>query len=286
MKKLIIFSLICAVCIFMTIAFLRKPAQTVPQTNIQTRTVTKTEHVGKPKSPKSDFVLKDLNSYIVSNDPIQNRKILTKKIGQNYIADILNGGFVIRWNEATFPLKIYNEKCPECPAYYNDELINAFNTWSSSTNGFFKFVFVNDSSVADIFIKFVDSGNRVCINNYGLSGAQRFSYSGDLLTYAGIDFYKTDCTSKFYTKDMFYNSALHEIGHILGLNGHSPNKTDIMYPHNTGLNIKISQTDINTMKILYSSLPDLTNREFSQEQKQYLIPVEKIWGTLSARLKK
>lgn len=55
-----------------------------------------------------------------------------------------------------------------------------------------------------------------------------------------------------------YATALHEIGHSLGIKVHSDNPGDIMY-HITTEHARLSQRDINTMLRVYASKPDFTN---------------------------
>jgi len=49
--------------------------------------------------------------------------------------------------------------------------------------------------------------------------------------------------------------SAHEFGHALGLDGHSPNRVDLMYPiHYIGTSQPITADDLNTMKTCYASL--------------------------------
>jgi hypothetical protein len=52
------------------------------------------------------------------------------------------------------------------------------------------------------------------------------------------------------------NLVTHEIGHALGMIGHSPNHNDMMY-QDTDVFSRISQRDLNTLKRLYRLTPDV-----------------------------
>ncbi|MBX9687103.1 MAG: matrixin family metalloprotease, partial [Candidatus Obscuribacterales bacterium] len=53
--------------------------------------------------------------------------------------------------------------------------------------------------------------------------------------------------------DKLRQTALHEVGHALGLNGHSSNPGDIMYFASVAVNSpQLSERDIKTLQLLYS----------------------------------
>ena len=78
------------------------------------------------------------------------------------------------------------------------------------------------------------------------------SYMYDVEVLVAIDFDNKPVTDKH-----FYAVALHEIGHALGIQSHSPNIADAMYP-NTGSYAqrrgKITNRDINTVKRIYGNI--------------------------------
>lgn len=226
---------------------------------------------------QSSFPINNLKNILISDNIYENRKILNEKIGPNYISEVLNGGFVVRWNEDTFPLKIYVEKCAECPEYYQKEVFKAFKHWNAISDGYFTFEFVNSPENADIKVSFIDPDDRVCNGSLGLSGLQSFSYTNNLLTNVSIKLYKKDCSLNFYRSDLYAITAMHEIGHVLGLNGHSPNEDDLMHSSNLNGTVDASAADLNTLRILYSIIPDITNAEISEVKKNKLVPRSKIW---------
>ena len=58
------------------------------------------------------------------------------------------------------------------------------------------------------------------------------------------------------SKDNMYRLALHEIGHSLGIVGHSPNFSDVMSLRDIRDESKITARDVNTLKLIYSNSPD------------------------------
>lgn len=274
MKQTFVIIFVALCLIWSGIFFLRQSNKDLIKHNEVTNPITNNEKVSEQQS---SFPISNLKDILISNDIYQNRKILNEKIGQNYISEVLNGGFVIRWNEDSFPLKIYVSKCSGCPEYYETAVYKAFEQWNVVTDGYFTFKFVQKPENADIRVSFIDIDGRVCSGSMGLAGLQSFSYTNNLLTNVSIKLYKKDCSSNFYRSDLYATTVMHEIGHVLGLGGHSPNENDLMYSsHITNL-IKPSVADINTLRILYSIIPDITNAEISEVKKSKLVPRSKIW---------
>ena len=88
----------------------------------------------------------------------------------------------------------------------------------------------------------------------------------------------------FRTENALYSTALHEIGHALGISGHSVNKEDIMYPVTRQDEAQISKNDINTLKLIYSIVPDVTNQNYSKTDKEKYITTEDVLGDYDTRL--
>ena len=67
-----------------------------------------------------------------------------------------------------------------------------------------------------------------------------------------------------------YNTCLHEIGHVLGILGHSSDKKDIMYAISKSDTKKrtLSKKDINTLKLLYRLDPDVSNFDNTSQASQ------------------
>ncbi len=147
-----------------------------------------------------------------------------------------------------FPLSVYIEANPKKPIVQK-----AFNTWQSAT-GFTKFRFVDtEKKIPHIIVKFSD-------NNPNTSGSQFENAVGLAHSYTPTGYYAKAVitiwltypgTDKFMTDTQIYSIALHEIGHALGLIGHSPYKNDIMYFQEHG-QTTLSDNDIARLKKKYS----------------------------------
>ena len=223
----------------------------------------------------------------IKNEDIlaKKREIINQKVGKNYIDSVLSYGTLERWNPASFPLKVYVQKPAEVPTSHINEIYNAFTKWSDTTKGFMNFEFVDNPEAADIICSYPQDFYRSCSSDQSsVTSKQYFTYDDNgYIKKSHIDLTYKDCNGEIYAEDLVYAFALREIGHSLGLRGHSgifQNKV-LYYPvanKNESVRPEINVADINTLKLIYSVLPDKTNSEFSEEQRKKLIRPEEVWG--------
>lgn len=214
-----------------------------------------------------------------------NRAIINEKVGENYADSILSSGRLERWNPASFPLSVYIEHNPNLPPYYYQQIRKAFERWQKVSDNFITFRFVDVMDRADIRCTFPADFEQQCQGNAGRTAYQHYHIVKNLIKYSEIKFSKVSCRRKYYSPDTLYRTALHEIGHSLGMRGHSHNSKDLMYPvvvNNTKQDI--SDNDIRTLRLIYSIIPDVTNVPFSEQDKKGLITTEEIWGDKDDRI--
>lgn len=213
------------------------------------------------------------------------REIINQKVGENYIDSVLSFGTLERWNPESFPLKVFIQKPAEVPASHINEIKNAFVKWQDTTNGFISFVYVDNPESADVVCSYPPDFYRSCSSDESsVTSKQYFTYDDDgYIKKSNIELTYKDCNGEVYSEDLVYAFALREIGHSLGLRGHSgmfQNKV-LYYPtpsKNESVRPEINVADINTLKLIYSVLPDRTNTDFSEEQRKKLIKPEEVWG--------
>ncbi len=202
----------------------------------------------------------------------------------NYIEKTLMLGRLIRWNPDTFPLRVYIENNPSLPDYFYKEVKNAFDDWKKASGNFFTFIYVEPEDYADIRCKFNRNFDREIKNGGMTAGLNKFHIDNDLIAYSEITFAVYDTNNKYIKPKKLSITAKHEIGHSLGINGHSTNSADIMYPVLRNYRVNISKGDINTLRLLYSIVPDISNKEFSKEAKAKMIQAEAILGDYESRI--
>ena len=171
----------------------------------------------------------------------------------DYLAYLATDGFH-RWPISQLPLKVYIAPADHVKGYraeFNDELIESFQEWSQATYGVVAFRFVDKRQEANITCEFVDDPRRLSSPAEG--GEAKVSTSSKQIEKAGIVFLTIEA-GKQVTDNRMRAIELHEIGHSLGLIGHSDNIQDIMYfcvPSDT-YRPRLSSRDASTLTRLYT----------------------------------
>ncbi len=212
------------------------------------------------------------------------QEIINQKVGENYIDSVLSYGSLERWNPNSFPLKVYISKSAEVPPEHIKELRNAFLKWQDTTGEFINFTFVDSAENANIVCSYPQNFYRACGSDESSETAkQYFTYDDEgHIQKSHIELTYQDCNGEVYAGDLVYAIALRQIGHALGLRGHSGSsqRKVLYYPNGESGSVRpeINVADVNTLKLIYSVLPDKTNEEFTEEQRKKLIRPEEVWG--------
>lgn len=233
----------------------------------------------------------------IANEKIlKYRYFILTNTGENYIQQTPFDNKIIHWNPATFPLKVYIEQSKEIPPYYLAQAKKAFDSWTIATNNFIKFSFISEAEKADISLKFINQTTKCNKNNchYTLATTEPIIKKGNVLKKMDIKLTKTTNKGESFTPEQVNIVLMHEIGHALGIMGHSFYDNNLMYPsyfEDTSIHARfhskgISAQDFNTIKLLYSINPDITNKKYSHIESQNLIYAPIILGGKAERTSK
>jgi len=206
-------------------------------------------------------------------------KILTNT-GNNYIEQAPYDRNIVRWDVDTFPLKVNIDVPFSTPDYYKDEIEKAFNEWTRRTE-FIEFEFTDDKN-ANIFVKFEPTPEDICMDGvckYVVAYTNP-DIKGNKLRSMNITLYDKDANGNYFSDKEMYNTVLHEIGHALGVMGHSYSSDDLMFMstmpefnmtrYRSDLQF-LSEVDLNTINLLYKLIPNISNTPVSQMNKEGLI---------------
>ena len=221
---------------------------------------------------------------------------LLEGMEDNYIYSAVLNKDILRWNAESFPLKVYIDNTSSPGEMYIQSIKKAFNQWSSTTK-FLTFTQVFKPEESDIEIKFTNYDGPKCTSancKYVLATTTNRTDEYNRLTKMIITFYKNNPLGEDNTSTQIYNTALHEIGHALGISGHSDNPNDVMYGNNNAVTkfasifedetAFLSKRDLNTITLLYRLAPTITNSKGWYYENLYYPPL--ILGNEEEILKK
>lgn len=211
---------------------------------------------------------------LASNQVSEWKNNILKNIGDNYISQVPLDTGILRWDTASFPLKIQilDNSQTVIPPYYQEEISKAFSQWENSTQ-FITFEKTDIPQKANILIKILPMPDDVCTQEQCkfVVGFTTPDYKGHILKQMTIVLYAKDPFGNYFSDKEIYNTSLHEIGHALGIMGHSYSSNDIMHMTSEDSNgiyseyrssfQYLSSKDINTIKLLYTLYPTITNSE-------------------------
>ena len=107
---------------------------------------------------------------------------------------------------------------------------NIFNEWNKKADNLFYFSFVDTQDKADITVIFVD-------DKYKTYGALTKFYSrNNELVNTNIILPISTFNERTMNNELNIHVIKHEIGHALGIQKHSTDEADIMFPHKTNKN--------------------------------------------------
>ncbi|MCA1596206.1 MAG: matrixin family metalloprotease [Chloroflexi bacterium] len=155
----------------------------------------------------------------------------------NY-AGLLNGRLQ-RWNH--FPLTVAFVKDGNLTPDRERLALAGFDNWVSATGSRVSYRLVASPSAADVTVKFNPD------LPYGVTNT---TFRSNVLSHAAVSVGIAPADGHPLSNEDVKALAAHEFGHALGINGHSADPNDLMYPSIDGNN-KVTARDANTLAVDY-----------------------------------
>lgn len=211
---------------------------------------------------------------------------LDTRIGPNYIDKAALNNEILRWEDDAFPLRVFISGGDEKD---KKTVIKAFDYWAKATQNFFSFAYIDKENKADIKVNITGEAKTNCDgeNCYYVAASTIPEIKNNVLQYMEMLIYTKDPYGATVSDKKLYKTTLHEIGHALGIMGHSENTEDLMYSsrqHNgdeyfSEHRSELSSNDINTFNYLYMIVPHISNVPKDKRIKQNKIYPSVILGT-------
>ncbi len=213
------------------------------------------KNIEKTSGIENDFSLKDLEDIDLPDEIIENEQKSSSKSDfnlvnsgnsdNNYLHNAIDStGQIHKWNKKTIIIWVANSS-------YQTTVYQAFAKYNRTFPELFKFMITQERKKADITVDMVNSLERSNSNGYYKQGSTDLNYNqkGEINT-ANIKLLPIDNHGNYLSKTKLYAVAVHEIGHAIGIMGHSQSKNDVMYGFNA--NGEFSSKDKETIRLMYS----------------------------------
>jgi predicted Zn-dependent protease len=175
------------------------------------------------------------------------------------------------WPSHSNPIQVYVEPNTPDQMYTIPIVQQALESWERATGGRLRFRQVaapNGANIA-IYLKhgpLSDPNSHIGRAEYQMPEEQLYKHQ---LSFVRVSLNTGEDTplQKVTTesrRDQFYRMTLHELGHAVGIWGHSPDPGDIMFAH--PIASQLSLRDVQTVRKLYGIAPVSDRAAFSREK--------------------
>ena len=180
----------------------------------------------------------------------------TEESKEDYLSEITRQG-IVRWSASKMPLRIYIADGNKVPGYeveFEKLLRQSFLDWAKASNNLISFKFVDNQAGSDIQCTWTN--NPKDLINIAEAGETNLVSNSKGIVRGKIKFLTVPLVKTLpITKNRMRTIFLHEIGHVLGMAGHTTTPSDAMF---FSLEVKdewrdLTDRDARTIQRLYAS---------------------------------
>jgi len=190
--------------------------------------------------------------------------------GDDYLISVTPGGKCFRWPSGKMPIRVFIAQGDPAAGFRNSfgqDLSDALNEWSQATEMRVTFQLVSNLNQSDIYCDWTSDPSRIVQNGAAVEGgltkltAQQTNSGPDVqISRARMTILTTSSGGQPRNDNAMKKVCLHEVGHAIGLNGHSGNNQDIMFFSETNTDWPLlSARDKATASRLYAGYPPMMN---------------------------
>lgn len=177
-----------------------------------------------------------------------------------YVKNAYRGGQKFTRERGT--VRVYIENDP----IYKPLMQKAYSEWQAAMGGsYVMFSYSGNRADAQDVVTFLKADSKAGLQEGG-NCANR--YNGTTITGANISLRTYSPDGKPLSKEWVYHAMLHEIGHSIGISGHSPYQGDVMAQGAKYPVAHLTQRDKNTARMLYQSYSRQPSAEEIRKAKE------------------
>jgi tetratricopeptide (TPR) repeat protein len=187
----------------------------------------------------------------------------------DYFAGACSGGRCYRWPR--MPIRVFVAPGAGVPGFrdsFFQVIHDAFSKWAVASENRLSFTLVQDRAQADIVCEWTSDANRVVEAGRAVEGgltklSGQPQANGDVVIVGASITILTNRGGQPLSDDDMKKVCLHEIGHALGINGHSSDNHDIMFfSESPTVWPSLTKRDKATICRLYANYPGLSGGNY------------------------
>lgn len=139
-----------------------------------------------------------------------------------------------RWPSTSLPIKVFIDPAEDVEAFresFHQALVESFDAWMQATHNRLAYVLVQEKSQADVICEWTNNPHEVSeANTQSERGLAHIYAKGGDIRHATVKILTRPMLDQgIVSDDDIKKACLHELGHVLGLQGHSTNNHDVMF---------------------------------------------------------
>ena len=200
-------------------------------------------------------------SYAAATPPVAPPDSQTNAYAGDYAAGTHMNG-LYHWRH--FPVRVYFDAGGAYTPERQQAALTGFDEWTEATNGAISYRLTDSARDADLTVSFLNSRN-VGDRRRTIGQTMTLMRRGTSYLFRA----KMELATQGMASDFLTEIAAHEFGHALGINGHSDDEGDLMYPSATRYvtadgavslrQKRPTQRDLNTLRRAYPALGGSTS---------------------------